>query len=39
LRGAQATKQSTLHFRGEMDCFRLRSSSFGGQVATLAMTV
>jgi len=24
--------------RGKMDCFRLRSPSYGGQVAALAMT-
>src|ERR1700681_3805459 len=39
LRGALATKQSILSCCGAMDCFRLRSLSFGGQVATLAMTV
>src|SRR6202165_6338100 len=37
LRGALATKQSIL-LCGPMDCFRLRSSSYGGQVASLAMT-
>jgi glutamate/tyrosine decarboxylase-like PLP-dependent enzyme len=29
---AIAVKQSSLSLRGEMDCFRLRSLSFGGQV-------
>jgi hypothetical protein len=35
LRGAQATKQSRfLNFRKrKLDCFRLRSSSYGGRVA------
>jgi hypothetical protein len=36
---ADATKQSILSIRRAMDCFRLRSSSYGGQVASLAMTV
>ena len=36
---ASEAKQSILSFGGEMDCFRLRSSSYGGQVAALAMTV
>ena len=37
---ASEAKQSSLSLRGEMDCFRLRSLSFGGQVVAslLAMT-
>jgi hypothetical protein len=35
---SKATKQSILSFRGGMDCFRLRSLSYGGQVASHAMT-
>jgi hypothetical protein len=35
---ALATTQSILSWRGVMDCFRLRQG-FGGQVASLAMTV
>jgi hypothetical protein len=39
LRGAPATKQSSFCLAApKLDCFRLRSWSYGGQVASLAMT-
>jgi hypothetical protein len=36
---ASAAKQSIFPLCRAMDCFHLRSSSYGGQVASLAMTV
>ena len=41
LRGTEATKQSIFPLRAnrEMDCFRLPSLSYGGQVASPAMTL
>jgi hypothetical protein len=35
---ASEAKQSIYPLCREMDCFRLRSLSYGGQVASLAMT-
>src|SRR5260370_29095459 len=35
---SEATKQSILPRKERMDCFRLRSLSYGGHVASLAMT-
>ncbi len=39
VQGSEATKQSISPRKERMDCFRLRSESFGGQVASLAMTI